>query len=189
MASATELLHRNGVGATSLAGIAERAEVPLGNVYYYFRTKDDLVRAVLDAQTAQVAAMVEGFAAIQDPAERLKALASRWDQMRDVVTRYGCPFGSLSTELTRRDDSVGQADATPMRNILEWTTTQFRELGCAEARNLAITLLSAIQGSALLAATLREPEVLTAEIRRLHDWIETVTPGHADRVGNVVPVD
>ena len=93
VASAAELLHRNGVGATSLAGIAQLADVPLGNVYYYYRTKDELVRAVLAAQNEQVAAMVDGFADLPGPAERLKALASRWDLMRDVVARYGCPFG------------------------------------------------------------------------------------------------
>ena len=176
MASAAELLHRNGAGATSLADIAQLAEVPLGNVYYYYRTKDDLVRAVLDAQTVQVAAMIEDFRGLPGPAERLKALASRWDLMRDVVARYGCPFGSLTTELNRRDDGLDRAAAMPMRAILEWVTTQFQELGCAEADDLAVALLSAIQGSALLSATLRDPDLLSTQVRRLHDWIDTFGP-------------
>jgi len=176
VASAAELLHRNGVGATSLAGIAQLADVPLGNVYYYYRTKDDLVRAVLAAQSEQVAAMVEGFAGLPGPAERLKALASRWDLMRDVVARYGCPFGSLTTELNRRDDGLDRDAAMPMRSILDWAASQFQDLGCAEPRELAVALLSAIQGSALLAATLRDPELLSAQVHRLHDWIDTLVP-------------
>jgi TetR/AcrR family transcriptional repressor of nem operon len=176
VAGAAELLHRNGVGATSLADIAQLADVPLGNVYYYYRTKDDLVRAVLDAQTEQVGAMVEGFRDLPDPAERLKALASRWDLMRDVVARYGCPFGSLTTELNRRDDGLDRDAAMPMRLILEWAATQFQELGCAEPYDLAVALLSAIQGSSLLAATLRDPDLLSTQVRRLHDWIDTLDP-------------
>ena len=48
VASAGDLLHRQGVAATTLAQVAEAADVPAGNVYYYFKTKDDLVRAVIE---------------------------------------------------------------------------------------------------------------------------------------------
>lgn len=174
LASAAHLLHRNGVGATSLADIAQHADVPLGNVYYHYRTKDDLVRAVLVAQTEQVAAMVAELGRLPGPAQRLKALAARWDLMRDVVARYGCPFGGLATELSRRDDGLDQDAAGPMRAILDWAVTQFEELGGARPRDLAISLLSAIQGASVLAATLRDPELLSIEVRRLHDWIDTL---------------
>ena len=48
MESARALIHEQGVQRTTLADIAERADVPLGNVYYYFKTKDDLIGAVVD---------------------------------------------------------------------------------------------------------------------------------------------
>lgn len=173
VASAAELLHQQGASATSLADIAQHADVPLGNVYYYYRTKDDLVRAVLVAQTEQVAAMMDGFAGLGGPAERLKALVSRWDAMRDLVARYGCPFGSLTTELNRRDDDLARDAAAPMRAILDWAAGQFRELGCAEPDDLAVTLLSGIQGSALLAAALGDPDLLARQVRHLHSWIDS----------------
>ena len=53
---------------------------------------------------------------------------------------------------------------------------QFEELGCARPRDLAVSLLSAIQGASVFAATLRDPELLSIEIRRLHDWIDTPDP-------------
>src|SRR5881392_2084654 len=93
VASAGEWLHRKGVAATTLADVAQTAEVPVGNVYYYFKTKDDLVRAVIEAQVEQVDAMLTSFEALPQPAERLKALVRQWEQMREVVARYGCPFG------------------------------------------------------------------------------------------------
>jgi AcrR family transcriptional regulator len=52
VAGASKLLHHNGVAASSLAEIAQAADVPLGNVYYYFKSKDELIRAVL-AETAR----------------------------------------------------------------------------------------------------------------------------------------
>ena len=38
------VLHQQGVEKTTLADIAQAADVPVGNVYYYFKTKDELVR-------------------------------------------------------------------------------------------------------------------------------------------------
>ena len=174
VASAADLLHRKGAGATSLADIAQHADVPLGNVYYYYQTKDDLVRAVLAAQTEQVAAMTDGFAGLAGPAERLKALASRWDLMREVVARYGCPFGSLTTELNRRDDELSRDAAEPMRRILDWAEGQFRDLGCAAPHEVAVTLMSGIQGGAVLAAALGDPELMSTQVRNLHSWIDTL---------------
>jgi AcrR family transcriptional regulator len=37
------LAHRNGFRDTSLADIAEAAHVPVGNLYYYFKTKEEAV--------------------------------------------------------------------------------------------------------------------------------------------------
>jgi hypothetical protein len=64
-----------------------------------------------------------------------------------------------------------------MRSILDWAATQFQYLGCSQPRDLAVALLSGIQGSALLAATLRDPDLLSAQVHRLHDWIDTVASG------------
>jgi len=40
---ACRAFYEQGVEHTTLADIARIADVPLGNVYYYFKTKDDLV--------------------------------------------------------------------------------------------------------------------------------------------------
>lgn len=175
VAGAAELIHRHGVTATSIAGVARVARVPIGNVYYYFKTKDDLTRAVLAAQTEQVGAMTDELGLLRDPAGRLKALVSRWDQMREVVARYGCPFGSLASELDRRDDGLDREAAEPMRRLLDFAADQFQEAGCPDPRDLATTLLAGVQGSALLAAALRDPQLLTTQVGYLHRWIDAVT--------------
>lgn len=176
VASAGELLHHKGVGATTLADIAQAADVPVGNVYYYFKTKDDLVRAVIDAQTNQVEAMLTSFETLPQPAERLKALVRRWEHMREVIARYGCPFGTLASELDRRDDGLDIAAAGPIRRILEWAEIQIRYLGPPDARELATTLFAGVQGGALLASTLRDPNLMSSQVRHLERWIDTLAP-------------
>src|ERR1700688_5224296 len=43
--TATKLAYGRGFRETSLADIAEAARVPVGNVYYYFKTKEELGEA------------------------------------------------------------------------------------------------------------------------------------------------
>ncbi|MFI9815924.1 TetR/AcrR family transcriptional regulator [Saccharothrix variisporea] len=174
VAGAAELVHRKGVAATSLADIAQASGVPVGNVYYYFKTKDDLLRAVIEAQVDQVEALLTGLADLPGPAERLKALVGQWERMRDVVARYGCPFGTLAADLDRRDDGLDVEAAGPIRRILDWAEDQLRALGAQDARELATTLFAGIQGGALLAGALRDPEVMSTQVRHLRQWIDTL---------------
>jgi TetR/AcrR family transcriptional regulator, transcriptional repressor for nem operon len=51
---ARELLHQQGVERTTLAQIAHTADVPPGNVYYYFKTKDELVEAAIAAHAGDL---------------------------------------------------------------------------------------------------------------------------------------
>ena len=45
--AANRLVHAQGFNQTTLADIAREAEVPLGNVYYYFKTKEDIGHALI----------------------------------------------------------------------------------------------------------------------------------------------
>jgi AcrR family transcriptional regulator len=172
--SARRLIHEQGVHATTLAEVAERADVPAGNVYYYFKTKDELVGAVLDAYAQEAARLTESLERHRTPQARLKALVRNWDQQRDAVTRYGCPMGSLCTELDKIDDGLDTAGAAVLASIIDWAEAQFRELGRRDARDLAHTLFAGIQGAALLANTFRDPAILTRQTRRLERWIDSV---------------
>ena len=46
--TAAKLAYRHGFRETSLADIAEAAKVPVGNVYYYFKTKDEIGEAIVE---------------------------------------------------------------------------------------------------------------------------------------------
>jgi hypothetical protein len=61
-----------------------------------------------------------------------------------------------------------------LRALIDWAEEQFRQLGRADAHDLAVALVAAYQGMSVLANALREPEVMTAQGRRLEDWIGTL---------------
>ncbi len=177
VAAAVELIHEQGVESTTLADIAQRADVPAGNVYYYFKAKDDVVAAVVEAHTRQIE---NTLAAIdkrhRSPRARLKALVNQLGSQSDVVAQYGCPLGSLCAEVDKRSEAPQFATAQMMSRMVDWATTQFRELGQrpAVAHGQAIDLLAAYEGSALLANTLRDPAVLSDAAGRLARWIDTL---------------
>jgi len=52
--TATKLAYGRGFRETSLADIAEAARVPVGNVYYYFKTKEELAEAVVERRLGGV---------------------------------------------------------------------------------------------------------------------------------------
>ena len=175
VAAAGQLLHQKGAEATTLADIAEAADVPVGNVYYYFKTKDEIITTVVQAHVQHAKA---GVAAIDEhhrtPKSRLKAFLGELASQSEIVSQYGCPYGSLCSELDKRPGGTDFALGELMRVPIEWAEQQFRALGRRDARDLAMSLLASYQGSALLANTLRDPGILTREARRLTRWIDTL---------------
>ncbi len=90
------------------------------------------------------------------------------------MAQHGCPLGSLCSELGKRVKQPGLAAAELMRLPVEWAEKQFRSLGRRDAHDLALDLLAAYEGSALLANTLGDPAVLSGAARRLNHWIDTL---------------
>jgi AcrR family transcriptional regulator len=174
VAAATQLLHQRGIERTTLAEIAHLAEVPPGNIYYYFKTKDDVIAAVVAAHAEQVGSALAAIdSRFRSPKGRLKALVQELVGQSDIVARYGCPLGSLCSELDKRLDAPDFAVAKLMLLIIDWAEARFQELGRgSQSRELAIDLLAAYEGSALLANTMRDPKVLLEASRRLDRWID-----------------
>jgi AcrR family transcriptional regulator len=176
VASAGELLYRHGVEETSLADIAEDADVPLGNVYYYFKTKDALVAAVVDAHVRRIEAMTAQLdRGHRSPKARLKGLIAGIAGQRDTIAGLGCPYGTLCGDLAKR----AGPEASPLAQrlihaLIDWSQLQFGAMGRRDARDLAVHLVAGYQGAAVVASALGDPEVVRRESRRLRAWIDSI---------------
>jgi TetR/AcrR family transcriptional repressor of nem operon len=173
---ARALVHEQGVQRTTLAEVAERADVPAGNVYYYFKTKDELVGAVVDSYVQQARGLLVGLERHRSPQARLKGLVRSWEEIGEAVARHGCPIGSLCAELGKRPDELDGKASQVFALIIDWAEEQLRQLGKRDARDLAITLIGGIQGAALLTNTFRDPQLMARQARRLERWIDTLAP-------------
>ncbi|MQY21071.1 HTH-type transcriptional regulator BetI [Nocardia sp. RB20] len=173
-AAAARVFHERGVEKTTIADIARAADVPVGNVYYYFKTKDQLVQAAIGAHGQGLRNVIAELEQRQAPADRLKELVRGWVGERDLAARFGCPAGTLAAELDKRDDGLDREMAVVMRELIDWVQVQFAAMGRSDAAELAVALVAAYQGIALLTNTFRDPELMVAEGRRLEEWIDSL---------------
>jgi AcrR family transcriptional regulator len=168
------VLYEHGVEKTTLADIAAAADVPLGNVYYYFKTKDALVAAVIESYQDSYGELSAELDQQDGPAGKLKALVQALTSRRDLLASYGCPIGSLNSELDKREDDLRSEAGTILAGLIDWAAVQFRAMGRADAQELAVALVAAYEGIALLAATLRDPGLISTEGDRLNRWIDSL---------------
>ncbi len=174
VAAACQLLHQQGVEKTTLADIAQAADVPVGNIYYYFKTKDELVGAVIDAYSLDLRTRLSSLDRHRTPKARLKALVRDLADQRELAAQFGCPMGSLCSELDKRDDELERTAAELLTLSVDWAEEQFRSMGRSDARDLAVALVASSQGISLLTNTLRDPDLMAREARRLDRWIDSL---------------
>jgi AcrR family transcriptional regulator len=171
--AAAELSYAHGLGPVALADIADRAEVPLGNIYYYFKTKASIGQAVIDQRCAEFEAMRADWDREPTPQARLKAFVRMTADNRENLARAGCPVGSLLAELGKQEGPLADQAAQPFRRLLAWIEDQLEALGRGQAKAaLALHLLAALQGVSLLANGLRNPALVETEAALLYDWID-----------------
>lgn len=172
-AAAVELAYRQGYRKTTLAHLAEESGVPLGNIYYYFRSKDDIGNAVLDRRREQFAGMKQRLAELRTPLARLSAFVEMTVANAPVVAERGCPMGSLSAELRKDGGELAKHARALLAEPMAWMAEQFVAMGHeAEAEDLALQLQASLQGASLLAQSLGDPEPLQREGRRLLGWLQ-----------------
>lgn len=170
--AAVQLVHTQGFARTTLADIAGAAQVPLGNVYYYFRTKDTIGEALVDQHAGRYATLRAQWERAGDTRSRLAAFVQMTADNRAALARSGCPVGTLCAELHKAGGPLAGRAGAIFGELLVWLETQFRALGRdADAADLAVHLLSALQGVSLIAHTLGDPTYIDRETARLTDWI------------------
>lgn len=173
--TATRLVHENGFNRTSLADIAEMSGVPLGNLYYYFKTKDAIGEALIEKKAEAHAAIRAKWDAELEPKERIEAFIQASIDGRESLARSGCPIGALCAELHKEPGPLAERAGMLFDAFLKWLETQFRHLGMgAESRDLAFHLVSSLQGASLLANTFHNTRQLTRECNRLKDWVRSL---------------
>jgi AcrR family transcriptional regulator len=162
--AASELMYVRGVAATTLDDVMSASGTSKSQFYHHFPDKDALVREVVDLRSTRL------LASQQQRLEHLDSLRGleRW---RDAMVQnnglrsgaYGCPLGSLASELADQSDDVR---TTLAKSFEEWEALlaagleRMRAKGVlrpqADPESLAVGLMAALQGGYLLAQAARD---------------------------------
>lgn len=173
--AADMLFYRHGFDHTSFADIAEAVQISRGNFYYHFRTKDDILAAVIDHRVENTKRMLDDWeaAAGDNPADAIRAFIHILIDNRTDIKRYGCPVGTLTAELAKLSHEA-QGDANALFTLFRrWLARQFRALGRkADADALALHLLARSQGVATMANAFRNDAFVRREVEAMGDWLD-----------------
>lgn len=172
------LFYQRGFEKTSFADIAGQVNLSRGNFYYHFKTKDEILAAVIALRAANTQAMLESWtASAETPVGRLGCFAEMLVRNRKNIQRYGCPVGTLCAELAKLEHPAQGEAGMIFGQFRVWLRDQFKALGHrADADALALHLLSRSQGIASLANAFHDEAFIRREVELIHAWLSTLQP-------------
>jgi AcrR family transcriptional regulator len=183
--AAAQLMFQHGVGGTSVDDVRRMATVSGSQISHYFDDRRDLIRQVIAARRNDVQHFhtQPGLGAL-DSLEALRA----WVEvnMADVDSVYrqgGCIYGSLAGELTEGDADIHAdlaAGYDDWLNLLRAGLTAMRHRGKlrpdSDPRHLAVSLVVAHQGGALVTYTTDDPEPLRVALDAAVEYVRSFAP-------------
>jgi TetR/AcrR family transcriptional regulator, transcriptional repressor for nem operon len=175
--AADQLFYRQGYEHTSFSDIAVAVQISRGNFYHHFKSKDEILNAVIDVRLANTREKlaqweIEG----KQPADRIRSFIHILIANRAEIKRYGCPVGTLSTELAKLNHPSQDEANTLFRLFRSWLRRQFTLLGReADADGLAMHLLARCDGVATLANAFHDEKFIEREVDQMCDWLSTCT--------------
>jgi AcrR family transcriptional regulator len=177
--AADRLFYRQGYEHTSFSDIADVVRISRGNFYYHFKTKDEILDAVIAVRLADTRKMLERWEEEgKDPADRIRSFIDILIANRVDIKRYGCPVGTLCAELAKLDHA-SQAEANKLFTLFRtWLRRQFVLLGRKEdADALSMHLLARSQGVATLANAFHDEKFIRQEVEQMHGWLRSCLAG------------
>jgi AcrR family transcriptional regulator len=170
---ARKLFYEHGYDGTSFTQIVDATGLFRGNIYHYFKAKDDILEAVVDSYLNDYQALLTQWEhEHNDPKARLHAFVNMIADHKAVLVKYGCPIGSLNTELGKERHELQHVARALFELFQRWLAARFTELGRSKkADELALHLLGRVQGIAVITHVYRDKQFLEREIGQLAGWI------------------
>lgn len=189
-------MFERGVANTSIDRVRRRAGVGGSQISHYFRDKRELTREVIAARRDDVQTFhtQPRFHAL-DSIDALQAWADACVADIDAVYRVGgCVYGSLAGELIDADDAIRDDLAAGYDQWIELFLsglTAMREGGDlrldADPRHLAVSLVVAHQGGAMLTHATGDGEPLRVAVNAAVDYVRSFATGPERRKGRSAP--
>lgn len=171
------LMYQKGFNTMSFSDIALASGVTKGNLYYYFKTKEDILQAVIDhrinAMKQMLAQWDEEF---PSPLQRLKRFAQIPLNEADNVIQYGCPMGSLNIELAKAQPDLQKISKRQFSVFKTWLKKQMKlMLPNKDSEELTMQLLIRSQGIAVISQIYKDKKLISREVKNIQLWLDNLT--------------
>ncbi|WP_108812993.1 TetR family transcriptional regulator [Sphingorhabdus sp. Alg231-15] len=177
--AADRLYYERGFDATSFADVAEVVGISRGNFYYHFKTKDEMLDAVIERRILERAAMLDGWIdAGQSPKQCIASFIRILLMNNQKIRSYGCPVGTLFSELSKLNHP-GESGARALYDLFRvWLKRRFEAMGNSDdADSLAMHILARSQGAASLANAYPDEPFLEQEVQQMLAWLDAIADG------------
>ena len=169
-----------GYAATGISEILHRANANAGSFYYFFKTKEALLLAVLELYIKSLTPVVVEpiFSQIQDPFERVFGILGFYRKnLLATGCTYGCPIGRLALEIPEEQIKVHRLLAD---NFDGWTAAVEKTLADAKDRlppdtnfkTLSQFVLTVMEGGVMQARAHRAIEPFDASVAHLRNYFQ-----------------
>lgn len=156
---AEELTQTRGFSGFSYLDLAETIGIKSPSIHYHFKSKDDLALALVKRiRTRHQEQFIAMDNSIKAPKARLKAVVEFF-QSYAVESKF-CLCGMLAAELQTVSTQVAHQIDQYFVDFQDWLTRQFGELGHKDSKKRALSFLSALEGSLLLARLRHDPTLI-----------------------------
>lgn len=173
IAAADQLFYQQGYEHTSFAHIADAVQISRGNFYYHFKTKDEILAAVIERRMANTQALLEQWESeAESPEARIRCFIHILMMNRTKIERYGCPVGTLCSELAKVDHA-SKGEANKLFTLFRsWLSKQFALLGFGrKADDMSMHILARSQGVATLANAFPDKKFIEREVEQMCAWV------------------
>lgn len=177
--AADQLFYRQGFEHTSFSNIADAVQISRGNFYHHFKSKDEILDAVINVRLANTQMMLDRWEIEgKTPEDRIRSFINILIANKTKIKQYGCPVGTLCTELAKLNHAA-QPEANSLFTLFRtWLRRQFTLLGHeADADELAMHLLARSQGVATLANAFHDEKFIKHEVQQMSDWLSSCIKG------------
>jgi AcrR family transcriptional regulator len=176
--TARTLFWEQGYSATGVAQILKSADARSGSFYYFFPTKEDLLLAVLEQykQMLDPSVVRPVFERVSDPIERIFGILDGYRMLLlSTKFQHGCPIGNLALEVGNAQPAARKLVAenfSGWRKVIDLCLTDAagRLPADLDRVQLALFVLTTMEGAVMLARTYHTIDAFDAAIARLRDY-------------------
>jgi AcrR family transcriptional regulator len=151
---AVRVLVDDGYGLFTMRRIAEAADIRLSNLQYYFKTKEDLLNALLKRTVQDYEASLEGVAGNRSGSAKARLLRIVEYLLKDQETRNSCQIFWELWAMAGRDPNIGAIMNSYYDAYLDKIADAIRQAAPAmpkrQAQRNAGVIVALIEGASLL---------------------------------------